>query len=421
MRTLILFFLTLLVSLNSLMAEDPERYTPAAIEIKKQPFADKWTEWRVIPEDEPFREDALITSSTLDDVEQLWIGTNTGKLLKYKQGKWTQEVGLRGTQITGIAVSTDIVWLSTNDGIVRLQHPKENTDSWEVSRSRNYYQGHPAFVSGGYISGTDSSRLWGHVDGIFVSRYDTAYSPSAISEEHGLYSWSNYGVWHQFMPHYWGANSPWLDTAELIPHRRPTAMTEDRDGNLWIATEGDGLIRMNAKARKYHERDREHNAKDGTEWTRFQSQEIGCELFRVNDVSASQESGVWVSLTSLKKEQWIGRYHGDQWDLFEMPKISRQTFQGKQVVQTQTWQAVASSVCEFSPRRVLVGARDSHAATGLYEFDLTSKTFTRCKEIKHDVRDVLVTPAGECWVRSWYGLFYHPTGELSSPKSNLTP
>jgi hypothetical protein len=60
-----------------------------------------------------------------------------------------------------------------------------------------------------------------------------------------------------------------LDTRELVPHRRPTCIAEDGDGNLWIGTEWDGLVRLNAQARKYHNREPEKNKKDGTEWKHY--------------------------------------------------------------------------------------------------------------------------------------------------------
>jgi hypothetical protein len=101
-----------------------------------------------------------------------------------------------------------------------------------------------------------------------------AYAPLAVSREHGLFSWGGYnGVWHHFLPHYWGANSPWVDTRKLIRHRRPTCIVEDNQENLWVGTDGDGVLRFNVKARNYHRRDSEHNQKDGTEFTKIKGPE----------------------------------------------------------------------------------------------------------------------------------------------------
>ena len=171
----------------------------------------------------------------------------------------------------------DKVWLSTSDGIRRLE--RDGDQPWQVREFRYYYEGHPAFVSGAYMPGEDAVRLWGYVDDIYIPTSETSYSPFVISTEHGLFCWGGYGrVWHHFMPHYWGANSAWLDTRELVPNRRPTCIVEDSDGNLWIGTERDGLVRLNAHARKYSDRRSDNNDKDGTEFSFIGPEEVGCKF-----------------------------------------------------------------------------------------------------------------------------------------------
>src|SRR5262249_28104097 len=160
-----------------------------------------------------------------------------------------------------------------------------------------------------------------------------------ISEEHGLFSWGNYhGVWHHFLPHFWGANSQWLDTRELISHRRPTCLVEDREGNLWIGTEGDGIVRINAHARRFHEREPKANSKDGREFTHYGSNDVGCEFMRVNGMSAGHEQGVWAALVGRDKRRWVGRFCDGQWSLFELPKLERKTLRDSKVIKTEWWE-----------------------------------------------------------------------------------
>jgi hypothetical protein len=104
--------------------------------------------------------------------------------------KWTLQAELKGVQITGIAFETaDKLWLSTSDGIRRLSRDKE---IGQLEEYRQYYQGHPAFVSGGYIPAEDSVRPWGFVDRIYVSPKNRAYAPFAVSNEHGLFCYGGY-------------------------------------------------------------------------------------------------------------------------------------------------------------------------------------------------------------------------------------
>ena len=110
----------------------------------------------------------------------MWVGTSHGRLLSRQDNQWTLQGTLKGIQITGIAFEgSDKVWLSTSDGIRRLDRADERT--WKVSEFREYYEGHPSFVSGAYIPGEDAVRLWGYVDDIYIPRQETAYSPFAIS------------------------------------------------------------------------------------------------------------------------------------------------------------------------------------------------------------------------------------------------
>jgi ligand-binding sensor domain-containing protein len=190
---------------------------------------------------------------------------------------------------------------------------------------RTYYQGHPAFVSGGYIPGFDAERFWGYVDGLYIPSKVTTYAPFVVSTEHGLFTWGGYhGVWHHFLPHYWGANSAWLDTRDLIPHRRPTCMLEDAAGNLWVGTDGDGIVRFNAHAREYFRRDPEHNQKDRREFSTFGTNEVGCGFDSVVGLSSSgTDHPLWVLVQSRQGKIWLARYHEEKWSTLPLEHKAR--------------------------------------------------------------------------------------------------
>jgi hypothetical protein len=149
--------------LGPALAEDPKTLTPTAIELKSEPCGDGWTRWDSIGNVEgamTYRE--RITALAAND-NDIWVGTSYDRLLNRHEDKWTLQGRLDGIQITGIAVeSASKVWLSTSDGIRRLE--READQPWRINEFRDYYEGHPSFVSGGYIPGEDAVRLWGYVD-----------------------------------------------------------------------------------------------------------------------------------------------------------------------------------------------------------------------------------------------------------------
>jgi hypothetical protein len=294
--------------------------------------------------------------------------------------------------------------------VVRLQRPQQKRDEpgdgWIVEPFREYYAGHPGFVSGGYMPGEDSVRLWGRVDGVFVPEKEMAYAPFVISEEHGLFTWGGYhGVWHHFLPHFWGASSEWLDTRELIPHRRPTCLAEDNDGNLWLGTDGDGIVRINAHARRFHQRDPKDNGKDGKEFTHILPEDVGCDLTRVNGISAGLDAGVWVAVAGKDKRGYVGRFHDGRWTLFELPKIERKTLRETKVVKTEWWEPTPLCVIEVLPGSLLVGVDNAVWPAGLFELNWDRKTWQRVHEVEHDVHHVQLGKDGAVWAQSWWGVY----------------
>jgi hypothetical protein len=62
----------------------------------------------------------------------VWVGTSAGRLLSRQDNQWTLQGTFTGIQVTGIAFAgSDKVWLSTSDGIRRLDRADER--NWKVS------------------------------------------------------------------------------------------------------------------------------------------------------------------------------------------------------------------------------------------------------------------------------------------------
>ena len=277
--TLMLLMATLAGTTVPAADKSPES-PPGSIGVK--PLEGEWVEWTGITSGEGFHAER-ITSLSIDREGSLWVGTSRGRLLTRSGTTWQLQARL-DAQVTAVAVETrGRVWLSTGDGIRRLD--RSETNSWRVAVFRTYYQGEPGLVSGGYTPGFDAERIWGYVDSIYIPPKKKTYTPLVISTEHGLFSWAGdyYEVWHHFLPHYWGANSAWLDTRELLPHRRPTCMVEDGAANLWVGTDGDGIVCLTAHARDYAARSPDDNGRDGTEFRSFGTNDLGCDFTSVVD------------------------------------------------------------------------------------------------------------------------------------------
>ncbi|MHB0960050.1 MAG: two-component regulator propeller domain-containing protein [Pirellulaceae bacterium] len=370
-------------------ADDTITLTPATIELTSTPCDGGWKRWDSIGNVNgvvAYRERLTALAAHESDV---WVGTSHGRLLSRQDNQWTLQGTLKGIQITGIAFEgLDKVWLSTSDGIRRLERADEQT--WKVTEFREYYEGHPSFVSGGYLPGEDAVRLWGYVDDIFIPQCETAYSPFVISTEHGFFCWGHYGgVWHHFMPHYWGANSAWLDTRELLPHRRPTCMIEDNDGHLWVGTQWDGIVRLNAHARKYHARKPEDNKKDGIEFSHIGATEVGRPFDTVLDLAASADHGVWAILTSTDGRSWLARFDGQRWE-------------------THALEAPARSVAEVHSGIVLIGVESPSprsGSNGLRKVTWEGKKVERLAGPDGVIREIVRLPNGSVVAASWWDLY----------------
>jgi hypothetical protein len=380
-------------------AEDsPKSIKPQPVELTRTAAGEGWFAWGPIASLKGFasyRERITALSSGIG--EAIWVGTSHGRLLSFESGRWSMQAQFDRIQLTGIAVeSATRIWVSTSDGIRLL----DSVDGqWKPTEFRDYFEGHPSFVSGGYIPGEDAARLWGYVDRIYMPPKNRAYAPLVVSTEHGLFSWGGYGrVWHHFLPHYWGANSRWLDTRELIPHRRPTCIVEDHEGNLWVGTDGDGMVRFEARGRAYHLRDPQHNRQDGTEFTRVSQAQVGWPFERVADLSRGVEHGVWCVLKSKEGQSAVARWLGGRWQVLPWPKEF----------------APAGAVEEIEPGAVLVGIGEepSESRGGLVKLDWASRALTKIEGPDHKIREITATPDGRVFAASWWTLYEKRSGRV---------
>jgi len=371
------------------LADEPTDFGPLPISLSPTPCGEGWREWQGISNiKESWAERERITSLSAGTSNEVWVGTSHGRLLSLAGDQWTLQAHLKNVQITGISPQgTDRVWLSTSDGIRRLDRENER---WRLKVFRTYYEGHPSYVSGGYIPGEDAIRLWGYVDDIYIPPKKGSYAPFVISTEHGLFSWEGFhGVWHHFMPHYWGANSSWLDTRDLISHRRPTCMVEDVDANLWVGTEGEGILRLNAHGRDYCERPPGNHDRDGTEFTFFGPKDVGDDFDRVVDIAAGLERGVWAVLGLKDRRKHLARFDGTSWTGMVLPEGVR----------------TANCVVEVKPGVILVGVNHNHGAAALVEVRWATQDVRTVSGPKYGVFEVLRTPDGRVFAASWFGLY----------------
>jgi hypothetical protein len=384
--------LTLLASGSTAWCiEPPGSLTPRSVEVPRKALGSGWTEWESLADIHgmvAYRE--RITALSRGIGETIWVGTSHGRLLSFDGERWMFQAELPHVQLTGIALeSAKTIWLATSDGIRRLEVAD---NQWKSTEFREYYEGHPSFVSGGYIPAEDAVRLWGYVDDIYIAPKIRTYSPMAVSSEHGLFSWGGYGhVWHHYFPHYPGANAAWLDLRALIPRRRPTCITEDKQGNLWVGTEGDGLVRFNATSREYFRRDSEHNKSDGTEFTHVSGGDFGWPFVRVVSLSPGFDRGIWCVLQNVEKRTAVARWADDRWRVFPMPQK----------------QASATTVVEVAPERILVGIGDepSEVGAGLVELQPATSSLKRIQGPEGKIRKIVVTPGGKVFAASWWSLY----------------
>lgn len=341
-----------------------------------------WSAWMPFFRPNPLvSEDELrFTALEVSPDGAVWAGNRYGVLLRFGEGTWTLEVQLEGQPaITGIAFQGDRIWLSTSEGLVRLL-PEGR--SWIEKRFRERFVGEPLFVSGAYVPAEDGVQPWGRVDGVFMPSGEDAWGPFAISNDHGLYVFQSYfEIWHHFLPHFWGANSDWLDTRDLLPLRRPTCMAETECGDVWIGSEGDGLVRLRARGLRYGERDADEAAVDPSVIERHDAGRVGQSFELVRDLLAARDGGLWALLEERESVSRLAHFDGTEWEAVPLRwpssgPVSR-----------------VNDMVEPMPGRLLLAT-----STGLMLLDTVTGTVTRDSELDHTLERATLGPDGTPWL-----------------------
>jgi len=223
-----------------------------------------------------------------DRYGNLWIGTNDGGLVRYKEGEFrtfTTEDGLSGNQIYALFEdSNGCLWIGTGgDGLNRLKDGE-----FEVFNEGSLYN---AFIW--TISEDHDGALWIGTDGSGLIRFKDGVIKQVNFYEHDF-------VFEYVLSSY-----------------------VDQRGNVWIGAAGDGLVYFNEEEFKlYNEEDGLNNTivwsitedRDGAIWAGTD----GGGLSRIDNdkvETITKESGlasdfVWCLLPDKEGSVWIGTRGG---------------------------------------------------------------------------------------------------------------
>ena len=182
-----------------------------------------------------------------DRAGNLWIGTVTGGLVRYRDGQFTQFTtrdGLASDIVYTLEEDrTGAVWIGTSEGLSRFQDGRLSTFA---GLARKSVKGLHLDTEGRLWIGTDGDGLYCLRDG-GLTHY-TKKDGLSSDRIRALYADRKGRVWI-------GTDESGLDVLEggRFTHRAPEGLSrdtirniaEDRDGNVWVGTFGGGLERFN--------------------------------------------------------------------------------------------------------------------------------------------------------------------------------
>lgn len=387
-------FLVLLAT-RIVVAGDGDEFVVRArsLELAVREVGNGWREWQGFPLNTSERVSALyVTPADADPaVRGVWVGTSEGWLYHGTGDNWTIEAGALDTEITGIAVRQDgetsgssyTLLLSTSDGIRTVGpfsrlHEKART----VRSTRSYYAAAPA-VSPFVSVVPEYQRPMGFVDDILV-RSMRFSEPVAITSEHGvLFNLGPYWLIDCHRSSLASERLTWFDPDAPIPHRRPTCVIEDSGGNLWLGTDGDGIVRIDAGTRLLH------TPKEDPYFARYSPDDIGCRFTRVTDAKRGFNDSLWFTLTDYGRHSFVARFQNDEWSVVELPQREVK-YRGDE---TRHYPVVPVSLAETAPGSLLIGAEYA----GNLQLDWETRLFERITEFKTPLLEIEVSQDGGVW------------------------
>lgn len=223
-----------------------------------------------------------------------------------------------------------------------------------------------------------------------------------------------------------------LVSSATIPYKDINCFLETQDGNLWIGTNGGGLLYFDRKEQKYTVyRHNEHNANSpagdvvvtleqdvyGRIWIGYYLEGLDCfdgktftnYNYDPEDIEALTDNNVWVLKSDRYNHLWIGTLRGGiLWMDVDKGRISKQM-------------VTNGSVYALVERRA--GGMFVGAQTGLYLYDFDKDTlelyepevFSEMYLSRYDINDLYEDSRGLLWIGTRNGLFiYNPyTREVS--------
>ena len=187
-----------------------------------------------------------ISSLMVDASDNLWVGTNGGGLLRYKNGVFTrfQSDSLNGSIITAIAEGENgILWIGTRFGLVKMNNEslvKFSVPDFENANITALFYDH-------------KQRLWvgTATKGLYVLDDNGTFG---FSKSHGLQSNFVRAVFVDSKDNVWigtdqgiaminSSGVQKMDSVKGAPTVFTNRFLEDSEGNIWIAS-NDGLRRF---------------------------------------------------------------------------------------------------------------------------------------------------------------------------------
>ncbi|MCW3805482.1 hybrid sensor histidine kinase/response regulator transcription factor [Plebeiibacterium marinum] len=208
-----------------------------------------------------------ITSFYIDNQDFIWIGTREGSIYKvdskrkpfdYNLNFKAQNKNTFETSVRAILKTDEELWLASNhsgisvyrDGELQLKHPYYNSNN-KQRQVRVLTKDHYGNI---WIGGVDGLGMFDNKNQIKVPVINKETKPEfnrwsvyCLAESDSGFIWA--GVFNKLVRiNVQTHETTYIYLTELIGEHSITAIHQDRKGNIWLGTEGSGLIRLKRNA-----------------------------------------------------------------------------------------------------------------------------------------------------------------------------